>query len=60
MTFFPPDARVEFARPVPEDGDAAMVVVEDRGDRVLVVHLVDLPIRPTSVYLKSDLVLVGS
>lgn len=37
------------------DEDARMVVIEDNGDRVLVRHLVDMKLQPTSIYLKSDL-----
>lgn len=49
---------VRFA--VPEDADEAkdrFLVLEDRGDRVLVRYLCDMSIPPTPVYLKTDLVL---
>lgn len=46
---------VMFQQPYPEEGDPAMVVLEDRGDRVLVQDVMGWDLNPTSVYLKKDL-----
>jgi hypothetical protein len=44
----------------PGDENAKMVLVEDPdGGRVLVRHLVDMKIQPTSIYLTKDLQLCG-
>jgi hypothetical protein len=50
--------RVKWKKPLDEDEKAEiMTVIEDRGDRVLVVsdYAKDMAIPPTSVYRKSDL-----
>jgi hypothetical protein len=41
-----------------EQGDEELrfIVLEDKGDRVLVQAVVDLPFPPTYTYLKSELV----
>ncbi len=43
----------------PGDDNALMILIEDPdGGRVLVQHLVDLPLQPTSIYPVADLEVV--
>ena len=46
---------VIFKNPIGNEINEKFKVVEDRGDKFLVELICDLPIRPTFVYLKSDL-----
>lgn len=54
---------VKFKNPTPEEKNEIFTIVEDRDDKVLVrledSDIVDVqPIRPTFVYLKSEMVLI--
>jgi len=47
---------VKFSQPqTPEETRERFIVLEDRGDRVLVEAVCDMAIRPTFVYLKNEL-----
>ena len=49
--------QVKFAAPLTADeATERFVVVELRGERVLVEFICDMPIRPTFVYIAADLV----
>jgi hypothetical protein len=46
----------KFRQPAPDEIDDRFVVLEDRGDRVLVQYASHAyPIKPTDVYLKTDI-----
>lgn len=53
---FPIDALVKFSNPhTEEERTERFVVVENRGERVLVAAVCEMTIKPTFVYLHSEL-----
>lgn len=63
MSSFSRGTKVKFAKPTDsEEASAVMVVIEDRGDRVVVSdldHFTHFAIVPQSVYATSDIVEVA-
>lgn len=48
---------VKFAMPLtPDEASERFTVLEDRGERLLVEFICDMPIAPTFVYLSADMV----
>ena len=53
---------VKFKEPLDRGDESALMVLEENpdGDRVLVRHLVDMKLQPTSIYPIKDLILQES